>query len=147
MVKGKPAIQKSRKARRSTDIDAHVGAQFRARRVLLGLSQTDLANGLGITFQQVQKYEKGTNRFSASRLYKAAQLLDVPVTYFFEGVEGLESAGGSGTPKLVDAESGITQDILRKKETLKLLRHYYAVPDESIRERFRELLKGLAKTD
>lgn len=68
-------------------IDAYVGAQIKQRRSVVGMSQTELANHLGITFQQVQKYENGFNRVSASRLYEIAELLDVPLSSFFEGVE------------------------------------------------------------
>lgn len=71
----------------SNQIDVHVGTRVRVRRKFLGQSQTDLANALGITFQQVQKYERGSNRISASKLYEAAQALKVPVAYFFEGYD------------------------------------------------------------
>ena len=72
---------------RSNLIDTHVGARVRMRRKFLGLSQTDLASSLGLTFQQVQKYERGSNRISASKLYETAQALKVPVAYFYEGYE------------------------------------------------------------
>lgn len=68
-------------------IDGHVGAMIKARRTVVGMSQTELANRLGITFQQVQKYEKGSNRVGSSRLYEISQILDVPLSSFFEGVE------------------------------------------------------------
>ena len=73
--------------RRSSEIDTHIGGRLRQRRKLVGLSQTDLAEGLGLTFQQVQKYERGANRISAAKLYEAAHILHVEVAYFFEGLD------------------------------------------------------------
>ena len=80
-------------AKRTTPVDKHVGTRLRTRRTLLGLSQTALADSLDLTFQQVQKYEKGSNRIGASRLYQIGRVLDVPVAYFFEEMpEGLDGA-------------------------------------------------------
>ncbi len=119
------------KARRPEDveIDRHIGQRVRERRVVLGLSQTALADGLGITFQQVQKYEKGFNRIAAGRLYGCAELLGVPPAYFFEGLEGSDT----GTP-----------DETRSDEALKLARAYYSISDPAQRQHVRKLVLALA---
>lgn len=138
-------MQKSKGKGGPDPIDVHVGSRLRARRILLGLSQEKLAEGLGITFQQVQKYERGSNRISASRLYNTAKLLAVPVAYFFEGAETddsvrpLEAAGG--------AAGELPEDLMNRKETLSLLRHYYAINDQNLRQRFTDLLKGVSRSD
>jgi transcriptional regulator with XRE-family HTH domain len=85
-------------AKAATSVDLHIGQRLRMRRKLAGLSQEQLAERLGITFQQVQKYEKGTNRISASRLFAAARLLSVPVSYFFEGLAASEAQPESVIP-------------------------------------------------
>ena len=84
-------------------VDVHVGSRMRMRRQLVGMSQEKLGELLGITFQQVQKYEKGANRISASRLYYAAKILGVPVQFFFEELPGVEGHGGMGEPRGEDA--------------------------------------------
>ena len=84
-------------------VDVHVGSRMRMRRQLIGMSQEKLGELLGITFQQVQKYEKGANRISASRLFYAAKTLGVPVQFFFEELPGVEGHGGMGEPRGEDA--------------------------------------------
>ena len=130
-------------------VDLHVGAQVRARRVLLGLSQEKLADGLGITFQQVQKYERGSNRISASRLYYMARLLDVSVSFFFEGLEDarIARARGEAAPSGSIAGGEIPEDLMSRKETLSLLRYYYSITDSNLRQKFTELLKGVTKAE
>ncbi len=115
-------------------IDVHVGSRVRQRRTLLGLSQTALGEALGLTFQQIQKYERGENRIGASNLWKLTQALDVPVSFFFEGVA--EDQAGP-TP------SG--SDPLYKRKTLKLVRAYYRITDPKARHSLFELVKALAK--
>ena len=83
---------------RSGPIDIHVGERVRLRRNLLGISQTDLGKAVGVTFQQVQKYEKGTNRISASRLFNLSRALDVPISYFFEDLSPAAAGGGRRRP-------------------------------------------------
>ncbi len=119
------------KARRPEDveIDQHIGQRVRERRVVLGLSQSALADGLGISFQQVMKYEKGDNRIAAGRLYGCAELLGVRPEYFFEGLEGSDS----GTP-----------DETRSDEALKLARAYYSIDDPALRLHVRKLLQAIA---
>ena len=110
------------------------------RRTLLGLSQTALADSLDLTFQQVQKYEKGSNRIGASRLYQIGRVLDVPVAYFFEDMpEGLDTATnppeGSPAPE---------RDTMLRRETLELVRAYYKIEAPTVRRRMRELIKAMA---
>jgi transcriptional regulator with XRE-family HTH domain len=105
-----------------SSIDKHVGTRVRARRQIVGLSQERLGDALGVTFQQVQKYEKGTNRISASRLQQIAGLLGVPVAYFFEGAPG--------APQSADPSSG---ELLVDKDGAELLRAFNAVSDEDMR--------------
>lgn len=119
----------------TNEIDHHVGRRLRRRRRLLGLTQSQLADAVGIRFQQVQKYECGANRVSASRLFELAEALDVPVQYFYEGIEG------RGGPAVSDEES-LEPDILSKKETVDLVRAYYRL-NERPRRRLLELARSL----
>jgi len=128
-------------------IDVHVGSRIRLRRTLLGMSQERLAEAMGLTFQQVQKYEKGANRVSSSRLYDLARILDVPLSYFFEQM----SAGVSAqTPSALmrtktRLENDHEQDRLARRETLELVRAYYKIGDPAVRKRVFELTKAVAK--
>ncbi len=123
------------KSRRSVDdieIDRRIGRRIHERRVVLGLNQTALAARLGISFQQLQKYEDGSNRMGAGMLYGCAQLLDVPPEYFFEGLEG----SNSGTP-----------DVTKSDEAMKLVRAYYSINDPVYRKRIWRLVQALARSD
>jgi transcriptional regulator with XRE-family HTH domain len=102
-------------------IDQHVGGQLRLRRAQAGLTQTELGSKVGLSFQAVQKYESGENRISASRLYQLARILDVPLSYFFEG---LEAPGGSASVDPLD---------LGRKEASMVLGAYYAIKDARLR--------------
>ena len=115
-------------------VDVHVGKRVRHRRWLIGMTQQQLAEQVGIKFQQIQKYETGANRISASRLWDIAEALGVPVSFFFEGIEDetKESA-----PKMLPA------DVLSDKEALDLVRSYYAIP-ENQRRRLFELARVLS---
>lgn len=119
----------------TNEIDHHVGKRLRRRRRLLGLTQSQLADAVGIRFQQVQKYECGANRVSASRLFELAEALDVPVQYFYEGIQG------RGEPVLPSEET-LEPDILSKKETVDLVRAYYRL-NERPRRRLLELARSL----
>lgn len=129
-------------------IDVHVGARIRLRRTLLGISQTTLADAVGLTFQQVQKYEKGMNRVSSSRLVDVANALDVTIPYFFEE---MSASVGEQTPSAlmkagqrplaIDNET----DPLAKRETLEFVRAYYKITDPVVRKRVFELTKAVAK--
>lgn len=125
-------------------VDVHVGQRLRQRRVLVGLSQEKLARMVGITFQQVQKYERGANRIVASRLYQLAKVLDVPVSYFFDDVSA-RAANDAGEPSNPPAGGDIyTHDVMAERETLELVRAYYGINDQRVRRRAFELLRTLA---
>jgi transcriptional regulator with XRE-family HTH domain len=109
----------ARRTKEEVDIDQRVGARLRERRLLLGMSQQQLAKALGITFQQVQKYENGANRISASRLWDISRRLDVPIEWFF----GVESGRVLHRP---DGE-------LAKRETLELVRNYFSIHNPELR--------------
>jgi transcriptional regulator with XRE-family HTH domain len=110
-------------------VDSHVGQRIRQRRWMSGMTQQQLAEKVGIKFQQIQKYETGMNRVSASRLFDVAQALDVPISFFFEGLGGTSSAA----PQTTDGGLG---DLLSDKEALELVRSYYAIPEAQRRRLF-----------
>ncbi|MER5172794.1 helix-turn-helix transcriptional regulator [Thioclava sp. GXIMD2076] len=112
-------------------VDAHVGKRIRHRRWMIGVTQQQLADKVGIKFQQIQKYETGMNRVSASRLWDISEALDVPISFFFEGLDGQ-----------VDKKE-VEGDILADKEALALVRSYYAIPEEQRRRLF-DLAKVLS---
>jgi transcriptional regulator with XRE-family HTH domain len=116
-------------------VDQHVGKRVRHRRWMIGMTQQQLADKVGIKFQQIQKYETGMNRISASRLWDIAEALSVPVNFFFEGLdEGAAEAAGTV----------MKGDILADKEALELVRSYYAIP-ENQRRRLFELARVLSE--
>ena len=122
-------------------IDLHVGKRLRRRRRLLGLTQQQLAESIGIRFQQIQKYECGANRVTASRLYELAVSLNVPVNYFFEGLQAQMSATQTPGAPANDRDL-IAADVLSQKETLELIRAYYKL-GERPRRRLLDLAKAL----
>ncbi len=128
-------------------IDIHVGARVRLRRNLFGLSQTDLGKMLGITFQQIQKYERGVNRISASRLFNLSRVLDVPISFFFEDLSPAAAGAGKRRARgLSEAPAAaIDSDVLNKRETGELIRAYYRVTDPRLRKRVLDLLKAVGK--
>jgi len=126
--------------RGASSIDAHVGLRVRQRRTLMGLSQTQLGESLGLTFQQVQKYERGFNRIGASRLFELSRVLGVPITYFFEGL-GPET---EAIPFNRTGQPVVAPDPMNKRETLELVRAYYRIPDAQIRRRLFDLTKAIA---
>lgn len=138
------------KARQAHPVDVHVGGRVRLRRVFLGYSQEKLANALGLTFQQIQKYERGANRISASKLYELSRILNVPVTYFFEGVEADGEAGGAaGQEAGTSGGSNIHSsdpDFTNQRETLQLISSYYRIPDAKVRSEVLSLLKTLGRS-
>ena len=122
-------------------VDVHVGARIRLRRTLLGMSQSALGEAVGLTFQQIQKYERGANRVSASRLWEFSQVLDVPPSFFFDDLpEGVANRTES-VPVAADAET----NVLAKRETLELVRAYYKIADPSVRKRMFELTKAAGR--
>lgn len=118
-------------------VDAHVGQRIRHRRWMLGITQQQLGDAVGIKFQQIQKYETGMNRVSASRLWDIATALDVPISFFFEGLDG-EYANPPG-----DNAAAMPTDVLGDKESMELIRSYYAIP-EAQRRRLFELARVLS---
>lgn len=127
-------------------IDVHVGARIRMRRTRLGMSQTKLGEGLGITFRQVQKYEHGTNRVGASRLHQLTVLLAVPSGFFFEEM----SVGGTLSRRTFTASGPAPlgapdSDTLTRRETLELVRAYYKITDVKVRKRLFEMTKALGR--
>lgn len=129
-------------------VDVHVGNRLRQRRSLLGMSQTALARAVGLTFQQVQKYERGANRMGASRLFEFAAVLDVPVTYFFDELSAdavhTRIPTGSADPiRAVHARPEL--DMLSQRETLTLVRAYYEVRPDALRRKLLDLIRGLAR--
>ena len=141
MAKSKPSCGRGKGI---SPIDAHVGARVRLRRKLQGMTQAGLGDAIGLTFQQVQKYERGTNRISASRLYDLARVFDVPVDYFFEDMPP-EAAASSPTKGRGRAQELLSYepDPMTKRETLELVRAYYKIENADIRKRMRELTKAL----
>lgn len=136
-----PAHTLSRRGEGPNPIDIHVGARLRLRRTLLGLSQEKLGEAVGITFQQLQKYERGSNRISASRLYNLSQVLGVPVSYFFDDMPSPDNA----TPEALAALPSETDEFesMARRETLELVRAYYRIEDPGVRKRTFDLLKAL----
>ena len=130
-------------------IDVHVGGRLRLRRTLLGMSQTALAEAVGLTFQQVQKYETGMNRVSSSRLLDLANALDVTIPYFFDqmsaGVSAQTPSELMRTNRRPDVD--LEKDPLAKRETLEFVRAYYKIQDLAIRKQVFELTKLVAKTN
>lgn len=126
-------------------VDVHVGSRVRLRRTLLGFSQEKLGEAVGLTFQQIQKYERGANRVSASRLYAFSRVLDIPVPYFFEDMPAeISGKGGKPVPGLAERiRDEFSADPLSKRETLELVRAYYRIKDPSVRKRLYDLAKSL----
>lgn len=120
-------------------VDIAVGNRVRGRRILMGMSQERLADQLGVTFQQVQKYEKGANRISASRLSDISKILDVTPGYFFEEFAGARRYGKSKSAPPAGS------DPLNKRETLELVRAYYRIADPNVRHHITALIRSLGK--
>jgi len=144
--------ERGEKESRPSPIDVHVGSRIRLRRTLLGMSQEKLGDALGLTFQQIQKYERGVNRVGASRLFDLARVLDVPVSFFFDdmpeplakeyGAPSARRAGG-----FAETQEAFGEDLMGRRETLELVRAYYRIGDPTVRKRVFELLKSLASEE
>lgn len=129
-------------------VDVHVGGRVRMRRTLLGLSQEALAESLGLTFQQVQKYERGANRVSSSRLFDLCRILKVPVAFFFDEMDGdvakqSPSALQGKAPSPVDLEL----DPAAKRETLELVRAYYGIKDPAVRQKLTAIVRAVSASE
>ncbi|NHN83469.1 helix-turn-helix domain-containing protein [Acetobacter musti] len=152
-------------ATRISDLDSHVGARIRLRRTMLGMSQEKLGEAIGLTFQQIQKYERGANRVSASRLFDIAKVLDVPIGFFYDDmpldpaaippvspavVTGFAEAQQSfGGPPMTAPPSSASLDagVLNRRETLDLVRAYYRIPDTGVRKRVLDLIRSMAPAE
>ena len=123
-------------------IDKHVGSRVRMRRMMLGMSQEKLGNSLGLTFQQVQKYEKGTNRIGASRLQQISHILEVPVSFFFEGAPAVAAGRVDG---LSEAPSpAYVSEFLATADGLALTKAFMRISDAKLRRRIVELVEQIA---
>ena len=128
-------------------VDVHVGSRVRLSRTLAGLSQQKLAGLLGITFQQVQKYEKGTNRISSSKLWQICQILELSPGYLFEGAEHV--TGDASAVPVSDTADGENMDVgsLFRREILELVRAYDRIDNQTIRRHIRDLVKSLGSSN
>jgi transcriptional regulator with XRE-family HTH domain len=142
-------VERTEREHRPSPIDVHVGSRVRLRRTLLGMSQEKLGEALGLTFQQVQKYERGVNRIGASRLFDLSRVLDVPIGFFFDDMP--PEMGGTQSGRrfggFQEAQDGFEDDTLHRRETLELVRAYYRITDPSVRKRVFDLIKSLAPSE
>ncbi len=123
-------------------VDVHVGSRLKLRRNLMGITQGKLGEAVGLTFQQIQKYERGANRMGSSRLYQFAEFLDVPISFFFDDMPGgVETRVVNG---YIPSEE--PDDVMARDETLELVRMYYAAKTPEVRKRLSELVKALARS-
>ncbi len=139
----------SRRDPHTAYVETHVGGRVRERRILLGFSQTRLGESLDLSFQQVQKYERGIDRISVGRLVHLAQALDVPITYFFEELSGLdESTPKASKSALKSAKSDTAPaDPMSKTETLELVRAYYQIEPPELRKRVFTLIRSITSRE
>ena len=133
-----------RNARSANPVDVHVGGRVRLRRMILGLSQEKLGEALGLTFQQVQKYEKGINRIGASRLFELSRVLGVPITYFYEELLD-QSSGGHGAPGFAEGgPDNAIVEFLGSREGIELNRAFINISDSKVRRSVVDLVRSLA---
>lgn len=129
-------------------VDIHVGKRLRARRTILGLSQDEVGKAVGITFQQIQKYERGLNKIGSSRLYEFACLLGVGVAYFFEDFHNDNSAGqAEGNLSFAESKASFEYEKSDNKEVLSLVRSYYSITDPQVRKKMLSLIKSIAASE
>lgn len=149
MTKNPEGRQSVRRTGKPNPVDVHVGSRVRLRRTLLGLSQEKLGDALGLTFQQVQKYERGANRIGASRLFDLSRVLDVPVSFFFDDMSVDATERKPAVEIDIDemSQSGFDVDPMARRETLELVRAYYRIKDPLVRKRVFELAKALANVN
>lgn len=126
--------------RRTDPVDSHVGSRLRLRRTLMGMSQEKLGNSVSLTFQQIQKYERGLNRIGSSRLYQFCKALDVPVSFFFDEMPG---DMGSQPPSASQVQQATYDEHTSRRETLELVRAYYRIDNRNTRKRIYELVKAV----
>ena len=149
MTKTAPPRRPERPDSAVDPVDLHVGARIRMRRRFIGMSQQSLADTLGLTFQQVQKYERGANRIGASRMYDLAHVLDVPVSFFFEDMPDDVKQRDAAPIAVPDEEetAGAEPNPLNRRETLELVRAYYRIQSARVRKRMFELVKAVARVE
>ena len=143
------ATDKNFRVTNNNAVDVHVGKRIRLRRTLLGMSQEQLGNALNITFQQVQKYERGANRVSASRLWDISQIIDVPISYFFEDMSDTTIKASPRKVGATGSEGVVVDDIkdpMARRETLELVRTYYSIEQPHVRRRISDMVKAIATT-
>lgn len=147
--KPEPAQKRGRqKSDGPKPVDVHVGSRVRLRRTLLGMTQGKLAKAIGLTFQQVQKYERGANRIGASRLHELSQVLDVPISFFFDDLAAETGDGGGSVSYLQESpQTSFEGDPMAKRETLQLVRAYYQIKSPSLRKRILDLTRSLAEDE
>ena len=140
-----PQNTKTKSSSSINAVDAYVGSRIRLRRGITGYSQEKLAEEMGITFQQVQKYERGLNRVSAGRLWKLSKILGVSVNFFFDGMEDLPQPSLTGTPMGFYEEPTVIEDnVLERKDVLELVRYYLQISDPKVAKNILDLVKSLA---
>ena len=149
-MKAEAQNEKNYRITNNNAIDMHVGKRVRLRRTLLGMSQEQLGGELNITFQQVQKYERGGNRISSSRSWDISQILDVPVNYFFDDMSEITM---KSSPRKVSQGADVSsisdeqiKDPMARRETLELFRTYYSIEKPIVRKRVSEMVKSIAVT-
>jgi transcriptional regulator with XRE-family HTH domain len=144
-----PRLNHARREREFLDepdpVDIHVGSRVRLRRTLLGLSQDKLARAIGVSFQQLQKYERGTNRISASRLYALSKVLGVGISWFFEDAPSTAKRRTPATETRAPAnDSSADQDPMTANETVKLVRAYYMIEDPKVRKKILHMVRAVS---
>ena len=142
-------IDKNFRVTNNNAVDVHVGKRVRLLRTLLGMSQEQLGAALDITFQQVQKYERGANRVSASRLWDISQILDVKISYFFDDMtDDTMKASPRRVSRGVNTgeDSDEKRDPMARRETLELVRTYYSIEKPKVRKRIADMVKSIAQT-
>ncbi|MDX2112636.1 MAG: helix-turn-helix domain-containing protein [Alphaproteobacteria bacterium] len=127
------------------DVDGHVGKRLRLRRTMMGLSQEAVAKAVGITFQQVQKYEKGSNAMNAARLVEFARFMNVPVAYFFEGLEGYATSSATPTGFAEDAVEFEFEGGVSERESLEMMKAFKRIKEQPIRKRLSDLVRAVAE--
>ncbi|MAW81322.1 MAG: transcriptional regulator [Parvularcula sp.] len=126
-------------------IDVYVGSRVKLRRMILGMSQEMLGKSLGLTFQQIQKYEKGVNRIGASRMFELSQLLEVPVQFFYDGFGGAAAKSVNGFAEDGDGEA--VMDLVNSPEGVQLCRYFSEIKDLDVRKKVLDLVKSIAERE
>lgn len=128
-------------------VDIHVGRRLRSRRTILGMSQEEIGQSVGVTFQQIQKYERGLNRIGSSRLYEFSCILGVGISYFFEDYHNPQLNDNDEVNSLQEEENAFEYEKLNNKEILNLVRSYYGIPDPAVRKKILSLIKTLSSEE